>query len=84
MRHSAIGVMLNTNTHLGLENATDELKRMEELENARKELENFHRKCSGQSNYGKNNLRPASAEYFLGFFVKVSRCHNCKKVKDLL
>lgn len=35
MGHSDIGVTLNTYTHLGLE---DELKRMEDLENARKEL----------------------------------------------
>lgn len=39
MGHSDIGVTLNTYTHLGLEDATDELKRMEELERARKELE---------------------------------------------
>lgn len=39
MGHSDIGMTLNTYTHLGLEDATDELKRMEELENARKELE---------------------------------------------
>jgi len=39
MGHSDIGVTLNTYTHLGLENAADELRRMEELENARKELE---------------------------------------------
>ena len=39
MGHSDIGVTLNTYTHLGLEDATDELKRMEELEKARKELE---------------------------------------------
>ena len=39
MGHSDIGVTLNTYTHLGLEEATDELQRMEELENARKELE---------------------------------------------
>lgn len=39
MGHSDIGVTLNTYTYLGLEDATDELKRMEELENARKELE---------------------------------------------
>lgn len=39
MGHSDIGVTLNTYTHLGLEDATDELRRMEELENARKELE---------------------------------------------
>ena len=38
MRHSNISVTLNC-THLGLEDAIDELQRMEELENARKELE---------------------------------------------
>ncbi len=39
MGHSDIGVTLNTYTHLGLEDATDELRRMEELEYARKEPE---------------------------------------------
>lgn len=39
MGHSEIGVTLNTYTHLGLEDATDELKRMEDLENAREELD---------------------------------------------
>lgn len=39
MGHSDIGVTLNTYTHLGLEDAEGELKRMEELENARKELD---------------------------------------------
>lgn len=39
MGHSEIGITLNTYTHLGLEDATDELRRMEELENARRELE---------------------------------------------
>ena len=39
MGHSDIGVTLNTYTHLGLDDAADELKRMEELENARKELD---------------------------------------------
>ena len=38
MGHSDIGVTLNTYTHLGLEDATDELKRMEDLENVRKEV----------------------------------------------
>lgn len=38
MGHSDIGVTLNTYTHLGLEDAADELKRMEDLENAREEL----------------------------------------------
>ncbi len=39
MGHGDIGVTLNAYTHLGLEDAMDELKRMEELENARKEME---------------------------------------------
>ena len=39
MGHSDIGATLNIYTHLGLENAADELRRMEDLENARKELE---------------------------------------------
>ena len=39
MGHSDIGVTLNTYAHLGLEDATDELKRLEELADARKELE---------------------------------------------
>lgn len=39
MGHSNIGVTLNTYTHLGLEDAAEELKRVEELADARKELE---------------------------------------------
>ena len=39
MGHSDIGVTLNTYTHLGLEDAEGELKRMEGLESARKELD---------------------------------------------
>ena len=39
MGHSNIGVTLNTYTHLGLEDAENELKRLEDLQNARKELE---------------------------------------------
>lgn len=39
MGHSDIGGTLNTYTHLGLEDAEDELKRLEDLQNARKELE---------------------------------------------
>ena len=39
MGHSNIGVTLNTYTHLGPEDAEDELKRLEDLQNARKELE---------------------------------------------
>ena len=39
MGHSDIGVTLNPYTHLGLEDAADELKWMEDLEVMRKELE---------------------------------------------
>lgn len=39
MGHSEIGVTMNTYTHLGLEDAQDELRRMEELNVARKELD---------------------------------------------
>lgn len=42
MGHSDIGVTLNTYTHLGLEDAVDELKRVEELEKARKEMEKIN------------------------------------------
>ena len=42
MGHSDIGGTLNTYTHLGLEDAVDELKRVEELENARKEMEKIN------------------------------------------
>ena len=54
MGHSDIGVTLNTYTHLGLEDAEDELKRLEDLKNARKELERTqggsrcHRRCLKQ------------------------------------
>ena len=37
MGHSEIGVTLNTYTHLGLEDAVDELKKLEE-ERARQEI----------------------------------------------
>ena len=39
MGHCCIGVTRNIYAHIGLEDATDELKRMEELENTRKDLE---------------------------------------------
>lgn len=38
MGHSDIGVTLNTYTHLGLEDAAEEMKRMEALEKARIEM----------------------------------------------
>ena len=45
MGHSDIGVTLNTYTHLGLEDAAEELRRMEEAESARREQE----KLAGKS-----------------------------------
>lgn len=39
MGHSDIGVTMNTYTHLGLDDAKDEMIRLEELEQARKELD---------------------------------------------
>lgn len=53
MGHSDIGVTLNTYTHLGLEDAADELKRMEELADARKELE----KVKGESPVSQKMFR---------------------------
>ena len=53
MGHSDIGVTLNTYTHLGLEDATDELKRVEELEKARKELD----KVSGEKQVSQKIFR---------------------------
>ena len=53
MGHSDIGVTLNTYTHLGLEDATDELKRVDELEKARKELD----KVSGEKQVSQKIFR---------------------------
>ena len=53
MGHSDIGVTLNTYTHLGLEDAAGELKRMEDLENARKELD----KTSGRKTVTQKMFR---------------------------
>lgn len=43
MDHSDITVTLDTYTHLGLEDATEELKRLAEVEQARKEQEKLNR-----------------------------------------
>ena len=39
MGHSDISVTMNTYTHLGLDDAKDEMVRLQELEDARKEVE---------------------------------------------
>lgn len=48
MGHSDIGVTLNTYTHVGLEDAADELKKMEDVEKVRKEMENGQEKPVNQ------------------------------------
>ena len=53
MGHSDIGVTLNTYTHLGLEDATEELKRVEELNKARNEME----KVIGQAPLRQNMFK---------------------------
>ena len=45
MEHSDIGVKLYTHTYPGLEDAAYELRRMQELENARKVLEKNKEAC---------------------------------------
>lgn len=52
MGHSDIGVTLNTYTHLGLEDAAKEIKRMENLEKARKEM------------YGEEKEKPMKQNMF--------------------
>lgn len=52
MGHSEIGVTLNTYTHLGLEDAAEEMKRMQKLEEARKEL------------YGEEKEKPMKQNMF--------------------
>ena len=39
MGHSDISVTMNVYTHIGFDDAEEELKRLEDLQNARKELE---------------------------------------------
>ncbi len=53
MGHSVFGVTMNTYTHLGLEDALEEVGRMLELENARKEQE----KLAGKKDEIKVNKR---------------------------
>ena len=50
MGHSDIGVTLNTYTHLGLEDAAEELRRMEEAEAARREQDKLAGKAKNSQN----------------------------------
>ena len=49
MGHSDISVMMNTYTHLGLEDACAELHRMEDVERARMEQEKMDREAQDDS-----------------------------------
>lgn len=51
MGHSDIGVTMNTYTHLGLEDATEEMHRLEEMQKARDEME----KLAGKERKVKQN-----------------------------
>lgn len=53
MGHSDIGVTLNTYTHLGLEDAEDELERVRQMENARAE----QKKMNGEPNITQSMFR---------------------------
>ena len=52
MGHSEIGITLNTYTHLGLEDAAEEMKRMQKLEDARREM------------YGEEKEKPMKQNMF--------------------
>ena len=53
MGHSEIGVTMNTYTHLGLDDAKDEMIRLEELEQARKEIDKTEGKTTMKQNMFK-------------------------------
>lgn len=57
MGHSDIGVTLNTYTHLGLEDAAEEIKRMENLEKARKEMYGEEKGKTDETKYVQGGIR---------------------------
>ena len=56
MGHSEIGVTLNTYTHLGLEDAMDEIRRLEDVARAREEIE----KVEGEQRTSQIQFRATS------------------------
>lgn len=60
MGHSDIGVTMNTYTHLGLDDAKNEMIRMEELEQARKEVDKAEDKKADETEYVQSSLRQAA------------------------
>jgi hypothetical protein len=76
VRHSDIGVMLNTYTHLGLEDAADELKRMEDLEQARKELDRSFGKKKDNTEYFQGSMNKMHSGNY-GGMLWLSECIFC-------
>ena len=56
MGHSDISVTMNNYTHLGLEDAVEEMSRMQDVENARKEQEKLNGKTD-EVKISKNQFR---------------------------
>ena len=75
MGHSDIGVTLNTYTHLGLEDATDELKRLEELADARKELDKTKEACPAKIQF---------KVFWRGFIFMPTNCGRTVKRNSFL
>ena len=84
MGHSEIGVTMNTYTHLGLDDAKNEMIRMEELNQARKEI--------NETEYVQSGLRRNALDIMLEHFaifrrydymrIKVNkiRCNKCGEI----
>ncbi len=56
MGHSDISVTMNSYTHLGLEDTVEEMRRMQDVENARKEQEKLNGKTD-EVKISKNQFR---------------------------
>ena len=60
MGHSDISVTMNTYTHWGLEDAADELKKMEDVEKVRREMEKGQEKPMNQKMFQQFNMEAKS------------------------
>ena len=84
MGHSDIGVTMNTYTHLGLEDAQDEMIRMEELNAARAEVN----KSTGEKPVTQKQFRVVQRDKndstqaaMLGCFFQWRKVDGCGKMK---
>ena len=73
MGHSDIAVTLNVYTHIGLDDATEELRKLEEMENARRELEKGQAKPASKPENVQSNLMET---------IKGRAEHNARSVPD--